>query len=546
MASNDTNHEIGEAQSNKKILERILTEEVDVEDPFYKFSFQTPYKVNIEVCGEKGHQIFGPTQYTYKFGETVTDADVSIDFIDIDYVQHLVEAKKVHTEAGRDKNKILIVNRKDNFIQTHTGTGEKNAQVLMAKIPFFEQIVSNFGTSRQVRPLRDEPKDPIGPVTEGEIIPMMEMVFSKGVDITTEKYKRDFKNQSMIVNWNVAGNLAYQVFEENKYHYELNQQAENADLTLDITNLEFAKRFFLKIPTNYGPRLDENNDMIIYVKTPVVRVKFKDPETISLALGKIPWFRKLNQLANESVKEDEKEKREDYGHYVPVNLPVGDYENVVVPYKVFEYFINKASNIVVRRCPCRERWECKDHRIDLGCIFMGDDTKNMVLAPDEGYVATKEQALEHVRSAIADGLVPLLGRVVNEAEDGHGVQDTGHFLSGCFCCDCCCIAVKTRQYGVAASMSGDNSGGIKGMRIAVDEDKCIGCGKCVEVCAFRGRSVLDGKSHIDPKFCISCGRCVDQCPEGAITIEIEDPDYLKNFINKIESLVDVEDQSLKA
>ncbi|GAH21825.1 unnamed protein product, partial [marine sediment metagenome] len=116
------------------------------------------------------------------------------------------------------------------------------------------------------------------------------------------------------------------------------------------------------------------------------------------------------------------------------------------------------------------------------------DTKNMVLPPEQGYHATKEQALEHVAKAMAEGLVPAIGRNVAEAEGGHGVEDTGKFLSGCFCCECCCMAVKAAQYGVrSASMFGDSSNSLKGMTIALDEDKCIGCGKCVEVCPFKLR-----------------------------------------------------------
>jgi UDP-glucose 4-epimerase len=245
------------------------------------------------------------------------------------------------------------------------------------------------------------------------------------------------------------------------------------------------------------------------------------------------------------TEENKKDERENYGHYIPVDLPMGDFENDVVPYKVFEHFINKASNIVVRTCPCRERWDCQDHSKQYGCIFMGDDTKNMVLDSSEGYVATKEQALEHVRNAIAEGLVPTIGRNVAEAEDGHGVKDTGRFLSGCFCCECCCIAVKTSQYVDRSSMTGDSPGEKKGWKIKVDLEKCDGCSTCVETCPFKLRYMEDGKSSVDNSYCAGCGRCVKVCPNGAISIEVEDPEYLEKYIAKVESIVDVTDQTIK-
>ena len=146
---------------------------------------------------------------------------------------------------------------------------------------------------------------------------------------------------------------------------------------------------------------------------------------------------------------------------------------------------------------------------------------------------------------MAEGLVPLLGRNVAEAEGGHGVEDTGKFLSGCFCCECCCIAVKSAQYGIGGGtgMGGDNTGPLEGMMITVDEDKCIGCGKCVEVCPFNLRILEEGKSSVDPKRCVGCGRCLKVCPEKAISIDVEDQELIDKFIAKIESIVDVTDHS---
>jgi UDP-glucose 4-epimerase len=180
---------------------------------------------------------------------------------------------------------------------------------------------------------------------------------------------------------------------------------------------------------------------------------------------------------------------------------------------------------------------------------MGDDTKNMVLPEGHGYVATKEQALEHLTKAMAEGLVPLMGRNVAEAEGGHGVEDTGKFLSGCFCCECCCIAVKYAQYGLGASagtgMGGDNAGSLEGMTITLDEDKCTGCGKCIDECPFNLRILKEGKSSVDSKLCVGCGRCLKVCPEEAISFDVQDSELIDKFIAKIESIVDVEDNSLK-
>ena len=525
----------------KEQLMKFILKDVNISDELYQKSFKDTYTVNIDICGLKGYQIYEPNKYSSKFGENLEDPDLYIIFRDVEYIRQLLRGEEVGTENGRDKNYVLYINRKDLFISTN----KENAQVLLAKIPFFDSIVKNFGTSRQAKPLRDEP-EPIGPVQEEEIVILMKKMLNDSVDTSDELYQRNFQGNVLKVNWNISGNIAYQIFEETKYSYEFGKKIKDADLNLTIENTDFAKRFLLQLSTNYAPGIDDDNNLLIYIKTPVISIQFKNPDETLYSLARLPFFRALTQSKpSESAEEEEKDDRENYGHYISVNLPMGDYENVVVPYKVFEHFINKASNIVLRTCPCRERWDCQDYPIELGCIFMGDDTKNMALSPEEGYVATKEQALEHVRKAIDAGLVPLIGRNVAEAEDGHGIVDSGKFLGGCFCCECCCIGVKTRQYGAYSSMSGDNPGSVEGMKINVDLEKCVGCGTCVEICPFDFRRVIDDKIVVDADQCIGCGRCVNVCPNGAISVNIEDPEYLEKFITKLESIVDVTDQATK-
>ncbi len=51
----------------------------------------------------------------------------------------------------------------------------------------------------------------------------------------------------------------------------------------------------------------------------------------------------------------------------------------------------------------------------------------------------------------------------------------------------------------------------------VDADKCIHCGKCMEICRFSAIALV-GKSVITfPELCHSCGGCMAVCPAQAIT-----------------------------
>lgn len=46
--------------------------------------------------------------------------------------------------------------------------------------------------------------------------------------------------------------------------------------------------------------------------------------------------------------------------------------------------------------------------------------------------------------------------------------------------------------------------------------KCVGCGKCAEVCGCH--TVSEGIHRIDQTKCTLCGKCVDICPQSAIGI----------------------------
>lgn len=55
------------------------------------------------------------------------------------------------------------------------------------------------------------------------------------------------------------------------------------------------------------------------------------------------------------------------------------------------------------------------------------------------------------------------------------------------------------------------------MPAVVDEDTCISCGACVDVCPVDAISMED-KAVIDADTCTECGVCVDECPVDAISL----------------------------
>ena len=50
------------------------------------------------------------------------------------------------------------------------------------------------------------------------------------------------------------------------------------------------------------------------------------------------------------------------------------------------------------------------------------------------------------------------------------------------------------------------------------ETKCIGCGKCFEVCPSGAQQIVDGKHIIDRNKCVNCGKCASVCYAEALVM----------------------------
>ena len=56
--------------------------------------------------------------------------------------------------------------------------------------------------------------------------------------------------------------------------------------------------------------------------------------------------------------------------------------------------------------------------------------------------------------------------------------------------------------------------------VRIDEEKCDGCGLCVDACAEGAIKIVDGKAKlVSEVYCDGLGVCIGHCPQNAITIE---------------------------
>lgn len=222
--------------------------------------------------------------------------------------------------------------------------------------------------------------------------------------------------------------------------------------------------------------------------------------------------------------------------YIPVNKSIEVNGSVALPITIAEHFIRQASHrVIIGFCPCRRAMNCREHDAGLGCLFLGEGSRE-INTPEVGRAADVDEALAHLNKAVDSGLVPVVGKVKFDAAY-LGVKKHHRLMTICFCCSCCCLArgihhaprdvrdVMVKLEGVEVKMVGE----------------CDGCGACVEVCVFRQRKIFDGRA-VTGDECKGCGRCASACPNHAIEVRVENPEYIRQCIERVSSFVDISDQ----
>ena len=206
---------------------------------------------------------------------------------------------------------------------------------------------------------------------------------------------------------------------------------------------------------------------------------------------------------------------------MPLNVDITDEsEKVVIPMDMLKASLAEASYIGgMDSCLCRESNECADFPRDLGCLFLGEAGR-LITKHGLGRELTYEEACARVDRAAELGL--MAQGVWIEVEQllwGIRNDEMDKMLEVCFCCPCCCIAMRLSK---ALQPEDRVRFHPSGWTMVPDRTKCIGCGACTQpgICHMEAISLgEDGKVTVNQELCTGCGECRKRCRFDVLKIK---------------------------
>jgi len=184
----------------------------------------------------------------------------------------------------------------------------------------------------------------------------------------------------------------------------------------------------------------------------------------------------------------------------------------VLDYERATEVINTASHIGIGTCYCRHKKEHVNQNCDAPmeiCMTFNGTASSLI---KHGYA----------KQVDVEECLRLLGvaKEHNLVQFGDNVQNEVAFI--CNCCSCCCEAlVAARKVGPTQAINSSN------FICNINEDDCVGCSKCAEVCPVEAISMVSANipnqkmkvAKLNEEHCIGCGVCERVCKVDAITME---------------------------
>ncbi len=194
-------------------------------------------------------------------------------------------------------------------------------------------------------------------------------------------------------------------------------------------------------------------------------------------------------------------------------------ETRAASYEEISYYLDDAEVISVSDCACRTAREamgegCGHLKEDM-CIQLGHAAEYYIRT-GRGKAITREEAYAIIDKAEEEGLMHQIPNL-----DGSGKT---HAI--CNCCGCSCFSLRSATMFYNSDMVRSNYVAV------VDEDKCTGCGECVDNCptnAVKAGQSLCSREPL-PEY-----KMIDTPRDTDFTLDMFNEDYRFNREQTVES-----------
>lgn len=198
-----------------------------------------------------------------------------------------------------------------------------------------------------------------------------------------------------------------------------------------------------------------------------------------------------------------------------VQEPVLSSENAlhVLDYERASEVIRTATHIGIGTCYCRHKMRHlgKECNAPMEICMSFNYAAASLIKHGIAQSVSATECLKLLETAYAHNLVQL----------GENNQRQVNFI--CNCCGCCCEAmIAARKFGILQPVHTTN------FLPQISDDKCNGCGKCVNVCPVEAMTLVSANNPQKPKMkkakllediCLGCGVCVHSCSFGSLSLK---------------------------
>jgi Fe-S-cluster-containing hydrogenase component 2 len=185
----------------------------------------------------------------------------------------------------------------------------------------------------------------------------------------------------------------------------------------------------------------------------------------------------------------------------------------VLDYEKASVLIAGADKFSIGLCSCRHE------KLHLGKeICAAPLEKCSQFGPAADFMIRNKLAREVSRSEMVENFAQ--SREIGLVLGIDNVRKNAKFV--CHCCKCCCgPLLSISRYGYPNSIVTSN------FIAAVNDDACIGCGKCATACPINAIAMVAAENQdtkkkqyasVDTSICIGCGVCALKCLKKACTL----------------------------